>query len=159
MKKGSNQMTRNKVIFVCMIALAFSLVLTGCCSRLEFTRTKAQLAGAEAELEATRSERNRLQARVEELELAQGQASEGADAPGRLQQQVNQFILIREALQKREDELTQLRQVALDEAQAAKALMDTLATQLQAETDKVSELQNQLRQAQQAITELQNKFK
>ncbi|MHC4569209.1 MAG: hypothetical protein ACYTE3_26055 [Planctomycetota bacterium] len=147
-------MTRNKVIFVCMIALAFSLVLTGCCSRLEFTRTKAQLtstkaqlAGAEAELEATRSERDRLRAMVEELELAQIQA------------QVNQFILIREALQKREDELTQLRQVALDEAQAAKALMDTLATQLQAETDKVSELQNQLRQAQQAITELQNKFK
>ncbi|MHC4168361.1 MAG: hypothetical protein ACYSWQ_15520 [Planctomycetota bacterium] len=125
-------MTRNKVIFVCMIALAFSLVLTGCCSRLEFTRTKAQLtstkaqlAGAEAELEATRSERDRLRAMVEELELAQIQASEGADAPGRLQQQVNQFILIREALQKREDELTQLRQVALDEAQAAKALMDS----------------------------------
>lgn len=145
-------MTRNKVIEVCMIALALPLVLAGCCSRLEFTRTKAELA-------VTQGERDRLQARVAELEQSLEQAGESTDAPGRLQRQVNQFIQIREGLQQREDELAKLRQLALNEAQAAKTLMDTLAAQLQAETDKVNELQNQLQQAQQAVTALQNKFK
>ncbi|HEC03994.1 MAG TPA: hypothetical protein ENI81_10710 [Phycisphaerales bacterium] len=145
-------MKRNTIIAACMIALALPLVLAGCCSRLEFTRTKTELA-------ITQGERDRLQARVAELEQALEQAGESADAPDRLQQQVNQFIHIRETLQQREDELAKLRQVALNEAQAAKALMDTLAEQLQAETDKVNELQYQLQEAQQAITELQNKFK
>jgi len=145
-------MTRNTIIVACMVAFALPLVLGGCCSRVEFTRTKAELA-------ITQGERDRLQARVAELNASLEQAGESTDAPDRLQQQVNQFIQIREALQQRGDELAKLRQVALNEAQAAKTLMDTLASQLQAETDKVNELQNQLQQAQQAVTALQKKFK
>ena len=140
---------KQKVIFACLIAMVFPLVLTGCCNRAEFTRVKA-------ELERTERERDYLQSRLQAVyESSKDQASA---APGQLQQQVNEFIKIRDALQQREDELTKLRQAALEEAQTAQALMENLANQLQAETQKVSDLQNQLQQAQQAITELQNKL-
>ena len=63
------------------------------------------------------------------------------------------------ALQQREEEMNQLRQAALAEAQTARSLMDKLSAQLLAETKKVADLQNQLQQTKQAITELQNKLK
>ncbi len=146
-------MTKNIVIFACIVALVSPLILTGCCSRSEFTRVKGELA-------QTQSERDRLLVRVRSLEQSQELAVESTDAaPGELQQQVNDFIKIRNALQQREDEMTKLRQAALVEAQTAQSLMNKLGTQLQAETEKVNVLQSQLQQTQQAVTELQNKLR
>ncbi len=138
---------KQKVILACLIAVVFPPFLTGCCSRVEFTRIKT-------ELEQTERERDYLQSRLQAVQQAQVEAGE----PGQLQQQVEEFIKIRDALKQREDEMTKLRQAALQEAQTAQALMENLAAELQAETQKVSELQDQLQQAQQAITDLQNKL-
>lgn len=138
---------KQKVILACLIALVFPLVLTGCCNRAECTRVKA-------ELERTERERDYLQSRLEAVQQSQAQASE----PSQLQKQVGEFIKIRDALQQREEELKNLRSQALAEAQTAQALMEQLASQLKAETQKVNDLQNQLKQAQQAITDLQNKL-
>ena len=140
---------KQKVIFACLIAMVFPLVLTGCCNRAEFTRVKG-------ELERIERERDYLQSRLQAV--YQSSKDKASDAPSQLQQQVNEFIKIRDALQQREDDLAKLRQAALEEAQTAQALMGNLATQLQAETQKVNELQSQLQQAQQAITDLQNKL-
>ncbi len=145
-------MTKNIVIFVCIVALVSPLALTGCCSRSEFTHVKGELA-------QTQSERDRLLVKVRNLEQSQELAVESAAAPSELQQQVNDFIKIRDALQQREDELTKLRQAALVEAQTAQSLMNKLGAQLQAETEKVNVLQSQLQQTQQAVTELQNKLR
>ena len=138
---------KQKVLFACLVALVCPLVLTGCCSRVEFARVKEELA-------RTERERDYLQSRLQAVQQSQAEAGE----PGQLQQQVNEFIKIRDALQQREEDLMKLRAQALAEAQTAQALMEQLASQLQAETQKVNELQNQLQQAQQAITELQNKL-
>jgi len=138
---------KQKLILTCLIALVFTLVLTGCCNRAEFTRVKA-------ELERTERERDYLQSRLEAVQQSQAQAGED----GVLQQQVDEFIKIRDALQKREEDLMNLRNQALAEAQTAQALMEQLGSQLQAETQKVNALQDQLQQAQQAITDLQNKL-
>jgi len=140
-------MMKQKLILTCLIALVFTLVLTGCCNRAEFTRVKA-------ELERTERERDYLQSRLEAVQQSQAQAGED----GVLQQQVDEFIKIRDALQKREEDLMNLRNQALAEAQTAQALMEQLGSQLQAETQKVNALQDQLQQAQQAITDLQNKL-
>ena len=77
---------------------------------------------------------------------------------GRSPQQVDEFIKIRDALLQRDDVMTSVRQAALAEAQTARTLMDNLAVQLQAETQRVNEVQNQLQQAQQSIEELQDKL-
>lgn len=138
---------KQMVIFACLMALVFPLFLTGCCNRAECTRVKT-------ELERTERERDYLQSRLQAVYQSKPQAGQ----PGQLQQQVDEFIKIRDALQKREEELMNLRSQALAEAQTAQALMEQLASQLQAETQKVNDLQNQLQQAQQAITELQNKL-
>jgi hypothetical protein len=138
---------KQKVMLTCLIALIFTLVPTGCCDRVEFTRVKA-------ELERTERERDYLQSRLQAAQESQTQAGED----GVLQQQVDEFIKIRDALQKREEEMMNLRNQALAEAQTAQALMEQLASQLQAETQKVNELQDQLQQAQKAITDLQNKL-
>ena len=138
---------KQKVILTCLIALVFPLVLTGCCNRAEFTRVKG-------ELERTERERDYLQSRLQAVQQSQTEAGE----PSQLQQQVDEFIKIRDALKKREEEMMNLRNQALAEAQTAQALMEQLASQLQAETQKVNELQDQLQQAQKAITDLQNKL-
>ena len=138
---------KQKVILTCLIALVFPLVLTGCCNRAEFTRVKG-------ELERTERERDYLQSRLQAVQQSQTEAGE----PGQLQQQVDEFIKIRDALKKREEEMMNLRNQALAEAHTAQALMEQLASQLQAETQKVNELQDQLQQAQKAITDLQNKL-
>jgi len=143
-------MTKQKVIFVCMVVFVFSLVLTGC-----YNVERARL---EAELEQAERERDDLRTRLDTVKQSPEQAAEDAGAPGQLQQQVDEFIKIRDALQQREDELTKLRQVALTEAQMAQTLMDTFAARLQAEMEKVNELQNELQRAQQAITGLQRKL-
>lgn len=140
---------KQKMIFACLIAMVFPLVLTGCCNRAEFTRVKEELM-------RTERERDYLQSRLQAV--AESAKDKASAAPSQLQQQVEEFIKIRDALQQREDELAKLRQSALEEAQTAQALMEKLATQLQAETQKVNELQAQLQQAQQAITDLQNKL-
>ena len=138
---------KQKVILTCLIALVFPLVLTGCCNRAEFTRVKG-------ELERTERERDYLQSRLQAVQQSQTEAGE----PSQLQQQVDEFIKIRDALKKREEEMMNLRNQALAEAQTAQALMEQLGSQLQAETQKVNALQDQLQQAQQAITDLQNKL-
>lgn len=138
---------KQKVILTCLIALVFPLVLTGCCNRAEFTRVKG-------ELERTERERDYLQSRLQAVQQSQTEAGE----PSQLQQQVDEFIKIRDALKKREEEMMNLRNQALAEAHTAQALMEQLASQLQAETQKVNELQDQLQQAQKAITDLQNKL-
>ena len=140
-------MMKQKVILTCLIALVFPLVLTGCCNRAEFTRVKG-------ELERTERERDYLQSRLQAVQQSQTEAGE----PSQLQQQVDEFIKIRDALKKREEEMMNLRNQALAEAHTAQALMEQLASQLQAETQKVNELQDQLQQAQKAITDLQNKL-
>lgn len=140
---------KQKVIFACLIAMVFPLVLTGCCNRAEFTRVKE-------ELQRTERERDYLESRLQSV--SESMKDKATTAPGQLQQQVEEFIKIRDALQQREDDLAKLRQSALEEAQTAQALMENLATQLQAETQKVNELQVQLQQAQQAITDLQQKL-
>ncbi|MEJ2700822.1 MAG: hypothetical protein P8Z79_00095 [Sedimentisphaerales bacterium] len=139
---------KQKVVLACLIALFVSPVLTGCCDRAEFTRTKARL-------EQIERERDYLQSRVAALQKAQ---TAEAGVPGQLQQQVDEFMKIRDALQQREDELAKLREAALAEAQTAQTLMENLSKELKAETQKVSDLQSQLQQAQQAITELQSKL-
>jgi len=145
-------MTKLKVIFVCMVVFVFSLVLTGC-----YNVERARL---EAELEQTERERDDLRTRLNAVKQSPEQAGEDVGAPpGQLQQQVDEFIKIRDALQQREDELTKLRQAALTEAQTAQTLMDNFAAQLQAEMEKVNKLQNELQRAQQAITGLQKKLK
>jgi chromosome segregation ATPase len=152
-KKRSNQMMKRQVIFICMIALVFPLLSTGC--------YRAELTRVEAELEQTELERDHLRSRLEAVEQSQQQTgeTETAEAPGRWQQQFDEFLKIRNALQQREDELARLRLTALAEAETARSLMDELAAQLQAETEKVNEVQNQLEQAQQAIGELQDRLK
>ena len=144
-------MTKQKVIFVCIVVFVFSLVLTGC-----YNVERARL---EAELEQTERERDDLRTRLDAVEQSPEPAVENAGAPGQLQQQVDEFMKIRDALQRREDELTKLRQAALAEAQMARTLMDKLAAQLEAERKKVNEVQSQLQQTQQAIAELQDKLK
>ena len=139
---------KQKVVLASLIALFLSLVLTGCCDRVEFTRTKARLGQVERE-------RDYLQSQVAALQKAKAAQ---ASMPGQLQQQVDEFMKIRDALQQREDELAKLRQAALGEAQTAQTLMENLSKELNAETQKVSDLQSQLQQAQQAITELQSKL-
>lgn len=138
---------KTKVIFTCLIAFVLSLFLTGCCNRAEFTRLKVELV-------RTERERDYLQSRLQAAQQPRAQAGESSH----LQQQVDEFIKIRNALQQREEELTKLRQAAFDEAQTAQALMGNLATQLQIETQKVNELRDQVQQAQQAITEFYNKL-
>ena len=144
-------MTKQNVIFVCMVVFAFPLVLTGC-----YNVERARL---EAKLEQTERERDDFRTRLAAVERAPEQSSEEPVAPGELQQQIAEFIKVRNALRQREEELAKLRQVALDEAQTARTLMDKLAAQLEAETKKVNAVQNQLQQAQQAIAELQDEFK
>jgi chromosome segregation ATPase len=139
---------KQRVILACLIAFVFSLVLTGCCNRVEFTRTKVKLEQAERERDYLQSQ----------LDAAQKAQKTQAGTPGQLQKQVNEFMKIRDALQQREDELAKLRETALTEAQTAQTLMQNLAAELQAETQKVSDLQADLKQAQQAITELQSKL-
>ena len=144
-------MMKQKVILACLVALVFPLVLSGCCNRVEFTRVKA-------ELERTERERDYLQSRLQAVQQSLAQAGEATGEAGVLKQQVDEFLKIRDALQKREQELMNLRSQALAEAKAAQAVMEQLASQLEVETQKVNELQYQLQQAQQAITELQNKL-
>jgi chromosome segregation ATPase len=144
-------MTKQKVIIACMVVFAFPLVLTGC-----YNVERARL---EAKLEQTERERDGFRTRLAAAERSPEQSSEAPVAPGELQQQIDEFIKVRDALRQREEELAKLRQVALDEAQTARTLMDKLAAQLEAETKKVNAVQNQLQQAQQAIAELQDEFK
>jgi chromosome segregation ATPase len=145
-------MTKRQVIFLCMIALVFPLLSTGC--------YRAELTRVEAELEQTELERDHLRSRLVAVEQSQQQIgeTETAEAPGRWQQQFDEFVKIRNALQQREDELARLRLTALAEAETARTLMDELADQLQAETEKVNEVQSQLEQAQEAIGELQDRL-
>ena len=151
-------MTKQKVIFVCIVVFVFSLVPTGCYN--------LERASLEAELEQIRRERDDLRTALDTVEqwpepaveIAGEATGEAAEAPSQLQRQIDEFIKVRDALQQREDELTQLRQAALAEAQTAQTLMDNFAAQLQAEMEKVNRLQNELQRAQQAITELQRKL-
>ena len=153
-EKRGKQMTKQKGLFGGLAVFVFSLFLPGCYN-LERSRL-------EAELERTKRERDDFRARLDVAEQWPEQADEvpveAADAPSQLQQQIDEFIRIRDSLQQREDELTRLRQAALAEAQTAQALMDNFAAQLQAEMEKVNELQNELERAQQAITVLQQKL-
>ena len=144
-------MTKQKVIFTCMVVFAFPLILTGC-----YNIERARL---EAELEQTKRERDDFRAQLATVERSPEQGDEDPIVPGELQQQIDEFIKVRDALQQREEELAKLQQVALAEARTARTLMDKLAAQLDAETKKVNAVQNQLQQAQQAIAELQDKFK
>jgi biopolymer transport protein ExbB/TolQ len=144
-------MTKQKVIYACMIVFVFPLILTGC-----YNVERARL---EAKLEQTERERDDFRTRLAAVERSPEQSSEAPVAPGELQQQIDEFIKVRDALRQREEELAKLRQVALDEAQTARTLMDKLAAQLETETKKVNAVQNQLQQAQQAIAELQDEFK
>ncbi len=156
-------MTKQKVIFVCMVVFAFPLVLTGCYN-VERARLEAKLEQTERERDDFRTrlaavERSPERGNEEPVARSPEQGNEEPVAPGELQQQIDEFIKVRDALRQREEELAKLRQVALDEEQTARTLMDKLAAQLEAETKKVNAVQNQLQRAQQAIAELQDEFK
>jgi len=73
-------MTKQKVIFACIIALVFPLVLTGC-----YNVERARL---EAELEQTERERDDLRTRLDVVEQPQEQADETAGAPDQFQQRL-----------------------------------------------------------------------
>jgi len=151
----SSEMIKRTVVFTCMIALALPVVLTGCC--------KVEVANLTDELARTRSERDELAARLAVAEQTDRQsppedAGELSGSLAELQQQVDAFILFREELQKREDELARLREAAAAEAQTAQARMDKLSSQLEAETQRVRDLQGQLKQARTAVSDLQEKL-
>jgi chromosome segregation ATPase len=145
------------VIFTCIAALVFPLILSGCC--------RVEMAGLQEELDKARAERDELKA-----QLATAMKTRASDkAPeqvlgisgslSQFQKQIDAFVSFREELQRREDELAKLRQAALNEAKTAQERMDKLGEQLKAETEKVVLLQSQLKEAQSAIVELQEKFK
>ena len=150
------------MIFACTVVFVFSLVPAGC-----YNLERAQL---EAELQQARREIDELRMTLDTVEQWPQQtgeavaevgaevAGEAARAPSQLQQQIDEFMKVRDALQQRQDELAQLRQAALVEAETAQTLMDDFAAQLRAEMEKVNRLQDELQQAQQAITELQRKL-
>jgi chromosome segregation ATPase len=144
------------VIFTCMIALVFPLVLTGCC--------RVEMANLQNELNRTRAERDDLKAKLETAMRAPKKSSDVevmgiSGSLSEFQKQIDAFVSFREELQKREDELAKLRQAALAEAKNAQERMDHLGTKLQAETARVVLLQGQLKEAQTAIVELQDKLK
>jgi len=150
----SSEMIKRTVVFTCMIALALPVALSGCC--------RVEVANLTEELEATRIERDELAARLAIAEQARGQSQQDAGelsgSLAELQQQVDAFLLFREELQKREDELKRLRQAAAAEAQTAQQRMDKLSSQLDTETQRVRDLQDQLKQAQTSVSELQEKL-
>ncbi len=154
----SSEMIKRTVVLACVMALALPLVLTGCC--------RVEVANLTEELEATRAERDELAAKLaladQAPEQSRGQSpqvtGELSGSIAELQQQVDAFILFREELQKREDELKRLREAAAAEARTAQERMDKLSSQLEAETQRVRDLQDQLKQARSSITQLQEKL-
>jgi septal ring factor EnvC (AmiA/AmiB activator) len=154
-KKRSSEMMKQVVIVTCLIALVFPLALAGCC--------RVEMADLQEELKQTRTERDDLKVKLEtDMKTrgqSQGQVMEFTGSLSEFQKQIDAFVSFREDLQKREDELARLRQVALAEAQIAQERMGKLGTQLQAETERVIQLQGQLKEAQSAIVDLQDKLK
>jgi len=147
-------MIKKAVIFTCMTALVLPVALAGCC--------RVDVARLTEDLERTRLERDEFRARLavadQTPQQSQEDKSELSGSLAELQKQVDAFILFREELQKREDELARLREAAAAEAQTAQSRMDKLSNQLEAETERVRDLQGQLKQAQTAISNLQNKL-
>ena len=151
------------VIFTCMTALVFPLILAGCC--------RVEMANMQEELNQARAERDDLRAKLQTAmktarslpqptrRLAAGQVTELSGSVSEFQKQIDAFVSFREELQKREDELAKLRQAALEEAKTAQERMNQLGDKLQAETERVIALQGQLKEAQTAIVELQDKLK
>jgi len=152
-------------IVTCLMALSFSLGLTGC-NQAELNSLKDDLAKAnrekdalEAEMNAVTRTRDQLQKQVEELTESRDQLQAQLTDLDKLQAQVKELTAFRGDLQKQNEELTRSRDAAAAEAQAAQLRIDELAKKLEAETEKVRVLQDQLKQVQAAIAELQGTLK
>lgn len=156
---------KKMLIMTCVMALSFSLGLTGCNRaelknlRDDLAKTKREKDAIEAEKSVVTQARNQLQKQVEELNESRDQLQAQLTDLDKLQEQVKELTVFRGELQKQNDELTQSRDAAAAEAQTAQLRIDELAKKLEAETEKVRVLQDQLKQVQAAITELQGTLK
>ncbi|MBN2316794.1 MAG: hypothetical protein JXM79_22895 [Sedimentisphaerales bacterium] len=149
----------------CIVAFSLVFGLAGCNNaevkslQEELAKTIKEKESIEAKMHVVTQARDELQGQVKELIESRDQLQTKVAELDSMQKRVDTDAKTIAELKGQIEKLTQSRDVAAAEAQAAQVQINDLAKKLEAETEKVRVLQEQLKQVQAAIAELQNSIK